>query len=53
MAQTQPGQPTANVARTVQISQVVTEPELVNRSAELEQALEYGNFIGMYKQNAF
>ncbi|XP_044252290.1 protein transport protein Sec31A [Tribolium madens] len=30
--------------RTVQISQVITEPELVQKSTELEQALEYGNF---------
>jgi protein transport protein SEC31 len=32
------------VHRSVQISQVITEPELVQKSTELEQALEYGNF---------
>ncbi|RZC32965.1 transport Sec31A [Asbolus verrucosus] len=36
----QTGQP----PRSVQISQVITEPELIQKSNELEQALEYGNF---------
>lgn len=30
----------------VYVSQVITEPILVNKSIELEQALEYGNFTG-------
>lgn len=30
----------------VYISQVITEPVLVSKSIQLEQALEYGNFIG-------
>lgn len=41
----QPGQPAIQVHRTVQVSQVITELELVQKSAELEKALEYGNFI--------
>ncbi|KAJ8915040.1 hypothetical protein NQ315_016015 [Exocentrus adspersus] len=41
----QPGEPAVQIHRTVQISLVVTEPELVQKSAELEKALEYGNFI--------
>ncbi|KAJ8981910.1 hypothetical protein NQ317_007302 [Molorchus minor] len=41
----QPGEPVAKIHRTVQISQVITEPELVKKSVELEKALEYGNFI--------
>lgn len=32
--------------RTVFVSQVITEPELINKSTQLEQALEYGNFTG-------
>ncbi|KAJ8957314.1 hypothetical protein NQ314_006562 [Rhamnusium bicolor] len=40
----QPGQPTIPVHRTVQISQVVTELEFVQKSEELEKALEYGHF---------
>lgn len=34
------------VVHSAYISQVVTEPDLVNKSAELEQAMEYGNYIG-------
>ncbi|XP_023021491.2 LOW QUALITY PROTEIN: COPII coat complex component secretory 31 [Leptinotarsa decemlineata] len=40
----QAGQPPAVIHRTVQISQVITEAELVKKSVELEKALEYGNF---------
>lgn len=43
-ANIQSGQP-GYISRTVQISQVITEPELVKKSNELEQALECGNFI--------
>lgn len=46
IAQAQPGQPTPVIPRIVQVSQVVTEQELINRSADLELALEYGNFVG-------
>lgn len=42
----QPGQQAVPVNRTVYISQVTTEQELINKSLELEQALECGNFIG-------
>lgn len=44
----QPGQPAPYVSRTVQISQVVTEPEFVQKSAQLERALNSGDFVGMY-----
>ncbi|XP_066994333.2 protein transport protein Sec31A isoform X2 [Anabrus simplex] len=37
--------PQAPVGRTVYISQVVTEPELIARSNQLESALQYGQFI--------
>ncbi|KAG5889116.1 hypothetical protein JTB14_034174 [Gonioctena quinquepunctata] len=40
----QPGQAPAIIHRTVQISQVITEAELVKKSSELEKTLEYGNF---------
>lgn len=30
----------------VYVSQVISEPVLVNKSIQLEQALEYGNFTG-------
>ncbi|KAK9727541.1 hypothetical protein QE152_g19107 [Popillia japonica] len=36
----------------VYISQVITESELVNKSAQLEQAMEYGNFIDYCKNKA-
>ncbi|KAI4456983.1 sec31-related protein [Holotrichia oblita] len=36
----------------VYISQVVTESELVNKSAQLEQAMEYGNFLDYCKNKA-
>lgn len=42
----QPGQQPPSIPRFVNVSQVVTEPELINKSTELEQALEYGNFTG-------
>ncbi|KAK9888179.1 hypothetical protein WA026_000448 [Henosepilachna vigintioctopunctata] len=38
--------------RSVHISQVVTEPELTQKSLELEQALEEGNFIEYCKNKA-
>nr|QYV43135.1 component of the coat protein complex II [Colaphellus bowringi] len=41
----QPGQTPAIIHRTVQISQVITEPDLVKKSTELEKTLEYGNFV--------
>lgn len=44
----QPGQPAPYVSRTVEISQVVTEPEFVQKSAQLERALESGDFARMY-----
>ncbi|XP_063916558.1 protein transport protein Sec31A [Zophobas morio] len=40
------------VSRTVQISQVITDPELVQKSTELEQALEYGNFTDYCSRKA-
>lgn len=43
----QSDQVAAPVIRSVFVSQVITEPELVNQSALLEQALEYGNFTGV------
>ncbi|XP_031353039.1 protein transport protein Sec31A isoform X2 [Photinus pyralis] len=49
------GQPTQNqspVARTVFVSQVITESELVEQSAQLEQALEYGNFTEYCRNKA-
>ncbi|XP_060523111.1 protein transport protein Sec31A isoform X2 [Cylas formicarius] len=42
---TQPGQGSPHISRIVQISQVITEPEFIQKSSELEQALESGNFI--------
>lgn len=44
----QQGQPPASVPREVYVSQVVTEEELIKKSTELEQALEYGNFTGNF-----
>lgn len=41
----QPGQAPTPVVRSVDIHQVVTEPELVEKSNDLEQALQSGNFI--------
>lgn len=49
------GQPAHNqspVARTVFVSQVITEQELVEQSAQLEQALEYGNFTEYCRNKA-
>ncbi|XP_057666336.1 protein transport protein Sec31A isoform X1 [Diorhabda carinulata] len=40
----QPGQQLPHIQRTVQISQVITEPDFVKKSIELENTLEYGNF---------
>ncbi|XP_065165359.1 protein transport protein Sec31A isoform X2 [Atheta coriaria] len=40
------------VPRQVYISQVVTESELVRKSTELEQALEYGNFTDYCRNKA-
>ncbi|KAF5291494.1 hypothetical protein FQR65_LT01806 [Abscondita terminalis] len=48
-AQEQGATPTV---RTVFVSQVITEPELVNKSAQLEQALEYGNFTEYCRNKA-
>lgn len=42
----QQGELSPKIPRIVSISQVVTEPELVQKSNELEQALENGDFIG-------
>lgn len=36
----------APISRTVQISQIVTEEDLVQDSAALENILEQGNFVG-------
>lgn len=44
----QSNEPNTMVSRMVRISQVITESELVNKSKEFEQALEYGNFVGVY-----
>lgn len=41
----QPGQAPPAIVRTVDIHQVITEPELVQKSNELEQALQSGNYI--------
>ncbi|KAL1497928.1 hypothetical protein ABEB36_008808 [Hypothenemus hampei] len=41
----QPGQTPLPIKRTVQISQVITETDLVKKSSELVLALESGNFI--------
>ncbi|XP_066261911.1 protein transport protein Sec31A [Euwallacea similis] len=41
----QPGQVSTHVKRTVEISQVITEAEFVQKSAELEIALETGDFL--------
>lgn len=46
---TQSGQPPAPIHRLVNISQVITEPVLVQKSSKLEKALEFGNFIGKFK----
>lgn len=43
----QPGQPPAPLHRFTYISQVVTNTVLIQKSSELEKALEYGNFTGM------
>lgn len=43
----------APVSRSVQVSQVVTEPVLVQKSSQLEQALEYGNFTGFCNIGCF
>lgn len=40
----QPGQQPPHIQRSVQISQVITEPDFVKKSNELENTLEYGNF---------
>lgn len=40
----QPGQQPPPVHRTVQVSQVITEPDFVKKSNELEKSLEHGNF---------
>lgn len=37
---------------TVNISQVITEPELVERSTKLEEVLANGNFIDYCRQRA-
>lgn len=41
----QPGQPPSPTVRSVEIHQIITEPELVEKSKELEQALQSGNFL--------
>lgn len=43
---------TSPLIRTIFVSQVITEPDLVNKSAELEQALEYGNFTEYCRNKA-
>ncbi|KAF5282331.1 hypothetical protein FQA39_LY17630 [Lamprigera yunnana] len=40
------------ITRTVSVSQVITEPDLVTKSAQLEQALEFGNFIEYCRSKA-
>lgn len=42
----------ANAPHTVNISQVTTEPELVERSAKLEEVLGNGNFVEYCRQRA-
>lgn len=39
-------------SHTVNISQVVTEPDLVERSTKLEEVLANGNFIDYCRQRA-
>lgn len=41
-----------NAPHTVNISQVTTEPELVERSTKLEEVLGSGNFIEYCRQRA-
>lgn len=41
------------IPRVVQVSQVVTEEELIKKSTELEQALEFGNFTGNISSHLF
>lgn len=48
--QTAPNQ--SPTVRSVFVSQVITEPELVKQSAQLEQALEYGNFTEYCRNKA-
>lgn len=40
------------ITRTVRISQIVTEEELVKGSAEMEEVLEVGNFVEYCKERA-
>lgn len=42
----------ANAPHAVKISQVTTEPELVERSTKLEEVLSSGNFIEYCRQRA-
>lgn len=42
----------ANAPHTVTISQVTTEPELVERSTKLEEVLSNGNFVEYCRQRA-
>ncbi|CAH1223126.1 unnamed protein product [Diabrotica balteata] len=48
----QPGQQPPPIHRTVQISQVITEPDFVQKSNELEKTLEYGNFTDYCKEKS-
>lgn len=41
-----------NAPHTVNISQVTTEPDLVERSTKLEEVLSNGNFIEYCRQRA-
>ncbi|KAF7281898.1 hypothetical protein GWI33_004098 [Rhynchophorus ferrugineus] len=41
----QSGQVPSRISRTVEISQVITEPEFVQKASQLEQALESCNFV--------
>lgn len=48
----QPGQQPPPVHRTVQVSQVITEPDFVKKSNELEKSLEHGNFTGKFIEHS-
>ncbi|XP_017777506.1 PREDICTED: protein transport protein Sec31A isoform X2 [Nicrophorus vespilloides] len=48
----QPGDAAPYIPQIVYVSQVITESDLVNKSTELEQALEYGNFTEYCKNKA-
>lgn len=48
----QPGQAPPTTVRSVDIHQIITEPELVKKSSELEQALQSGNYVEYCRMKA-